>query len=114
MFCTVSEGPCRRGIRPAFTASNSHRRASRNPPFPSGRHIAEAALRPEGFIPDTPARKLRRRNVRRAWIAAGVVATGAAAGYAAYRLYKAQGGGGGAGGGSGSGSGGSGGSGARR
>ncbi|GBF89351.1 hypothetical protein Rsub_02229 [Raphidocelis subcapitata] len=69
------------------------------------RYAAEAALRPEGFIPDTPARKLRRRNVRRAWIAAGVAVSSAAAGYAAFRVYKAGSGGAAAAGGGGGGGG---------
>lgn len=55
------------------------------------RCLAEAALRPEGHVPDTPARKLRRQNVRRAWVAAGALVTAAAAGYAVYRIQSASG-----------------------
>ncbi|KAI8466496.1 MAG: hypothetical protein J3K34DRAFT_460850 [Monoraphidium minutum] len=82
------------------------------------RCLAEAALHLEGHIPDTPARKLRRRNIRRAWIAGGAAVTTALAAYGTYRFYQAGGGGGsgffgGGGGGGGSSGGGGGGGGAR-
>ncbi|KAI8463172.1 MAG: hypothetical protein J3K34DRAFT_527193 [Monoraphidium minutum] len=72
------------------------------------RYLAEAALSPDGHIPDTPARKIRRRNTRRAWLAAGAAVSAAAAGYVAYRYSQSQpgGGGGGSSGGGGSGDGG--------
>ncbi|KIY95142.1 hypothetical protein MNEG_12821 [Monoraphidium neglectum] len=52
------------------------------------RYLAEAALHTYGHIPDTPARKLRRRNARRAWIGAGALAVAAAAGYATYHHHS--------------------------
>jgi len=50
--------------------------------------LVQAARQPEGHLPDTPARKARRRALRRALLAVGLGATAAAGGYFAYRYYK--------------------------
>eukprot|EP00879_Flechtneria_rotunda_P018544 GHRR01019458.1.p1 GENE.GHRR01019458.1~~GHRR01019458.1.p1 ORF type:complete len:275 (+),score=86.36 GHRR01019458.1:453-1277(+) len=47
-----------------------------------------AALHPEGYIPDTPARKARRQTIRKVMLTSGFLVTSIASMYAAYRIYK--------------------------
>jgi len=57
------------------------------------RTIAQAALAPEGFIPETPslrATKQYRRMLRRAALVAAGGTVGALAGYFAYKFYRQQ------------------------
>lgn len=49
-----------------------------------------AARSPEAYLPDTPARKARRRTVRRALLFTGLAATTAAAGYLVYKYARSD------------------------
>lgn len=55
--------------------------------------IASAAIRPHGYIPETPSLKSSRefkRKVRKAALGTAIVVTTGLAGYFAYRLYKSH------------------------